>query len=801
MDFPSLVQTTTGHEPYPYQSRIAADGLPELLRAPTGSGKTVAAVLPWLYRRRFHPDAEVRRTTPRWLVLAQPFRTLVEQVEAEVEHWIDRLGLDDIGVHVLMGGRGGEKDWTDTPDRDAVIIGSVDMLLSRAMNRGYAANRFHWPVDFGMFSNDVQWVFDEVQLLGPALPTSRQLQAFRDAFGTIRPTQSMWMSATVESSWLATVDAPNEPTPLELADQDRQHEHLARRLEATRTVNEITDITTKDVKAVAGAILERHQPSTRTIVMVNTVTRAQGIAKALRRVAEADVALIHSRFRPQDRSRATELALDNDLPPEGRIVVATQTLEAGVDVTSTTMITDAAPWTSIVQRAGRCNRDGSASDAHLWWMEPPSAAPYDDEVVAATMSTLRELEGIAVTGTELADARSDPPEHHPVLRRRDLLDLFDTTPSLGGEDIDVAPYIRDGDDRDVFVFWRDIEDDLQAQPPADDAELCRVSIGEARKWVANRAPETRIWRRDPEASRWAVVNQRDLRPAMVLMAPATAGGYTTDGGWARASRQRVTTLTTPDPGSLDFSAATDQDVGSDPLSSGEGWVRLAVHLADTERAAQDLLGRLGPELDDAFRTAVVEAARLHDIGKCHPSFQAMLHRSAGPDEDPDQDVLWAKSSRARRGRHDRDRRHHRHELVGLLQLSTDEGRALISGDVDLVRHLVAAHHGRIRGGIRPLLHDQPVDGRMMALGVLDGDDVPDVDLAAGSHLTRQHLDLQPMVRLGPGNWGHVVDGLLRCGDLGPFRLAWLEAVVRLADWEASRHPSVVERQPASATVA
>jgi CRISPR-associated endonuclease/helicase Cas3 len=38
------------------------------------------------------------------------------------------------------------------------------------------------------------------------------------------------------------------------------------------------------------------------------------------------------------------------------------------------------------------------------------------------------------------------------LRRKDLLDLFDTTPDLCGNDLDISRYIRDGDDTDVQVF-------------------------------------------------------------------------------------------------------------------------------------------------------------------------------------------------------------------------------------------------------------------------------------------------------------------------------------------------------------
>jgi hypothetical protein len=57
---------------------------------------------------------------------------------------------------------------------------------------------------------------------------------------------------------------------------------------------------------------------------------------------------------------------------------------------------------------------------------------------------LSGLEGRALTGSELGAAGSHVVvPSHPVLRRRDLLDLFDTAPDLNGSDIDASPFVRD----------------------------------------------------------------------------------------------------------------------------------------------------------------------------------------------------------------------------------------------------------------------------------------------------------------------------------------------------------------------
>ena len=87
-------QATASGSAYPYQRRLAIDGLTasHLLNVPTGLGKTAAAVLAWTWRRRF-AAAEVRKGTPRRLVYCLPMRVLVEQTYAETIRWLGRLGL------------------------------------------------------------------------------------------------------------------------------------------------------------------------------------------------------------------------------------------------------------------------------------------------------------------------------------------------------------------------------------------------------------------------------------------------------------------------------------------------------------------------------------------------------------------------------------------------------------------------------------------------------------------------------------------------------------------------------------
>jgi CRISPR-associated endonuclease/helicase Cas3 len=81
---------------------------------------------------------------------------------------------------------------------------------------------------------------------------------------------------------------------------------------------------------------------------------------------------------------------------------------------------------------------------------------------------------------------------------------------------------------------------------------------------------------------------------------------------------------------------------------------------------------------------------------------------------------------------------------------------------------------------------QPTEpGRLFARGVWDGDVVPSFELSDGHHFERVKLDLS-LMQLGEGSWLERMLGLRDAEQFGPFRLALLETLLRIADWRASR---------------
>lgn len=791
------IRLACGPDAKPEQSESLAGGAKcqsQLISIPTGLGKTAAVVLAWLWNR-VHLKSE---PWPRRLVYCLPMRTLVEQTEREARAWLERLSLTDkVGVHILMGGED-SGDWDIHPECDAILIGTQDMLLSRALNRGYGMSRYRWPMHFGLLNNDALWVMDETQLMGVGVETSAQLDGFRHdgKMPTVGVCPTWWMSATLDDARLATVDHPKPangwPT-LALSDAEKSGGRPKELLTAPKKLSpaplSLHAATKGDyAKQLATLIKERHQPGALTLVVVNRVSRAREIYAALTTAGKKGkqtlppaydpehVALIHSRFRPVDRERHTQLLFGKG----DRIVIATQAVEAGVDVSARLLITELAPWTSLVQRMGRCNRYADMPDAEVLWVDIVPKDEKDDLLLPYTRS---ELDKARAAISPLADASPqtlrgvtviEEKVIRPVIRRRDLVDLFDTTPDICGQDLDISRYIRDGDDNDLQFFWRDIakgEAPAEEEPQPLRNELSRVSIGDAAKFLKN--DKVRAWRWNPLEKKWEPA--KSARPGAVYLVAADSGGYDDALGWTGDFKPQQ--LTTHRP----LAGDAESHDGNRSTFTGQ-WLALDRHTADVVRETPVIAATLTLT---AQETATLHAAALwHDIGKAHAAFQAMLRNGEAAREG----TLWAKSAN-KDGRC--TRRGFRHELASalawLLQSPAD------TADRDLVAYLIAAHHGKVRLSIRSLPNEKgdPQDSeRLFARGIWQGDKLPAIQFD-GFSVPETTLDLSFM-KLGEGPHGPswLARAIALRDRLGPFRLAFLETLLRAADARATRNSSI-----------
>ncbi|NIA13600.1 MAG: CRISPR-associated helicase/endonuclease Cas3 [Nitrospiraceae bacterium] len=886
--FERFFRKATGDIPFPFQRTFAeARSLPQMIDVPTGLGKTAMAVVGWLWRR-FGDDEERLTSTPRRLVYCLPMRVLVEQTRDSAILWLQNLDLlggkalfdnkdgkrtlrsytpdwsepDKVTVHVLMGGED-KDDWDLYPEAGAILIGTQDMLLSRALNRGYAASRARWPMQFGLLHTDCLWVLDEVQLMGTGLSTTAQLEGFRrllpsegskqakDAHGC----RSVWMSATMRKDWLRTVDfrqyVDDLPT-LELSAEDLAQERVRRRWEAKKPL-EKAGAAMGDAGGIAAEIRKAHRPGTRTIVVVNTVKRACELSKALDveygggtkrgrkggKVKTVDAAqgdgmelapgivLLHSRFRLGDRKKQIDKALRGIMPGEpGTIVVSTQVIEAGVDVSSTTLFTEPAPWASLVQRFGRCNRRGEDAGVRVYWFDLPSDRTKADKLTppygpVSLEASRRQLIGLEDVGIESLPDVELSFEHTHVIRRKDLVDLFDTTPDLAGSDIDIDRFVREVDDSAVRVFWREwdqpkgYESPPEEMPAPQRGELCPAPVGEFRDFVKDLRRKGMVWRWNFLDRKWERVVRDRIAAGQVYLVHFYAGGYSPERGWGLDIRTRVVPVD-PSPGMED--TAPDA-TGDDPLSRIGVWQTIAEHTGDVCSELDCIVNALS--LADFETEALIHAALWHDRGKAHDVFQNAIDdgqnvqckgetvlRKERPEQwqgcrliakapDKQKNAVGEVTDPGFWRRYDwvpgKGRKYFRHELASALAVLLSYDETIPPEHRDMIAYLVAAHHGKVRLSIRSLPNEsRPGDGLRFARGVWDGDVLSATDLGGGVTAPDVMLSLEPMELglcekppfAGQPSWA---ERMLRLRDeLGPFRLVYLEAILRAADMRASR---------------
>ncbi len=210
------------------------------------------------------------------------------------------------------------------------------------------------------------------------------------------------------------------------------------------------------------------------------------------------------------------------------------------------------------------------------------------------------------------------------------------------------------------------------------------------------------------------------------------------------------------------------DSGQDESSASEP-VFLDRHLADVKRVVEGYAGRLGG-LNGAG-TALIRAAEAHDYGKADPRFQALLHGGA-PAAARFSPKLLAKGAMARQSPAARRAQwkrsglpdEFRHELLSLLLVGGDPADT----EDELVRHLIATHHGRCRP-FAPLVDDAGLDVGYNGRRVSAKDWVE----KAAHRLDSGVADRFWRLTRRYGWWG----------------LAYLEALLRLGDWQASKEES------------
>lgn len=387
----------TGNPPYGYQEEFA-DHLFQsrsvILRAPTGSGKTWAAVAPFLYQR-----LERRQNADR-LLYVLPLRSLASGL---YQSTIERLRKFSICYETCARNRryspdeplyvtlqmGGQQD--DPFFEGDVIFTTVDQLLSSYLFAPVSLPERVGNIGAGAMVGS-QLVFDEVHLLDPTRSLATTIEMLDRLKGLAR---FVLMSATLPNiilDWLAMKLGAIKMT-LSSGQVQALPSHAAKKRNMTWVPRSLS----------ADDIVGNHKE--RTIAIVNSVSRAQSLFREVKQKKSTATALLllHSRFYPDDRQR-WESQLEDYFGPQASkqdvILISTQVVEAGIDISADTLLTEIAPLNSLLQRAGRVARYKDRNTGHVIVFDlpldnlgKPALGPYRDqrETVDATRRVFPSL--------------------------------------------------------------------------------------------------------------------------------------------------------------------------------------------------------------------------------------------------------------------------------------------------------------------------------------------------------------------------------------------------------------------------
>lgn len=322
----------------------------ESITVPTGLGKTMMAAQ-WALKHRNQNDVK------RKVIIVLPFLSIIDQTVKEYKQLLMEYNSDSL---ILEAHSIAERQYvddsneeqnskfnnaidfiSDTWDYDFIITTFDQFLYTLLSSKNRHLLRFHNLADALI-------IIDEIQALPLILwqPLSVALNLISEKINA----KTLIMSAT-QPEFIQTSELVSRPE--EIFVKQNRYELI---LKHTGSVK-LNDFIESCIKRID----DENWHCQRGLIVLNTRASARAVLDSLEDKIKCNVFFLSADVTPKERIVNIEKIKKNN----PCLVIATQCIEAGVDIDMDFAIRDLAPLDSIVQCAGRCNRNGLKKRAKI----------------------------------------------------------------------------------------------------------------------------------------------------------------------------------------------------------------------------------------------------------------------------------------------------------------------------------------------------------------------------------------------------------------------------------------------------